>query len=86
MALLNTPPNAPVDDQGADGSLVNVSVSWRPWLVQVWVLLTGLTQSGTTANRPTSSLWTGRPYFDTTLGIPIWFDGADWIDATGTVV
>ena len=40
--------------------------------------------SGTTADRPTSDLWTGRTYFDTTLGQPIWYDGSGWVDATGT--
>lgn len=46
--------------------------------------------SGTTANRPLdniqSPLPVGKSYFDTTLGYPIWWDGADWVDATGTVV
>lgn len=42
---------------------------------------------GTTANRPT----VGRtPYFtqylDTTLGKPIWWDGANWKDSAGTTV
>ena len=42
--------------------------------------------AGTTANRPTERLEVGQYYFDTTLGIPIWYDGTDWVDATGTVV
>lgn len=42
--------------------------------------------SGTTANRPTAELQTGQYYFDTTLGQPIWYDGTDWVDATGTTV
>jgi hypothetical protein len=42
--------------------------------------------SGTTANRPTERLEVGQYYFDTTLGIPIWYDGTNWVDATGTVV
>ena len=25
-------------------------------------------------------------FFDTTLGIPIWFDGTNWVDATGSTV
>ena len=45
---------------------------------------------GTTANRPVETvqlpLPIGQPYFDTTLGIPIWYDGTDWVNATGTVV
>ena len=42
--------------------------------------------SGTTADRPVDLLQVGQYYFDTTLGIPIWYDGTDWVDATGTVV
>lgn len=37
---------------------------------------------GTTANRP-SSPNTGECYFDTTLGYPVWYTGAAWVDATG---
>lgn len=42
--------------------------------------------SGATANRPTERLEVGQYYFDTTLGIPIWYDGTNWINAAGTVV
>ena len=28
----------------------------------------------------------GQPYFDTTLGKPIWWSGSTWVDATGTAV
>jgi len=46
--------------------------------------------SGTTANRPVSSvqvpLSIGQFYFDTTLGIPIYWTGTNWINAAGTVV
>jgi hypothetical protein len=46
--------------------------------------------SGTTANRPVSvpraPLAIGQYYFDTTLGIPIWWNGTNWINASGTVV
>ena len=42
--------------------------------------------SGTTANRPTERLQIGQYYFDTTLGIPIWYDGTNWVDATGATV
>jgi hypothetical protein len=43
-------------------------------------------QNGTTANRPTQNLQVGQFYFDTTLGYPIWYDGTDWVDATGAAV
>jgi hypothetical protein len=46
--------------------------------------------SGTTANRPVDSvqvpLQIGQYYFDTTIGRPIWWNGANWINAAGTVV
>jgi hypothetical protein len=42
--------------------------------------------SGVSADRPTERLEVGQYYFDTTLGIPIWYDGTNWVDATGTVV
>ena len=43
-------------------------------------------QNGTTANRPITFLQVGQFYFDTTLGYPIWYDGNDWVDSSGTVV
>jgi len=42
--------------------------------------------AGTTALRPTDYLEVGQTYFDITLGIPIWWDGSDWVNASGTVV
>lgn len=40
---------------------------------------------GTTAARPASPT-SGEMYFDTTLSRPIWWTGADWINASGTPV
>jgi hypothetical protein len=42
--------------------------------------------SGNTASRPTVSLLVGQIYYDTTLGIPIWWNGTVWKNATGTTV
>lgn len=42
--------------------------------------------SGTTAARPTTSLQVGQQYFDTTLGIPIFWNGTNWVNASGTTV
>jgi hypothetical protein len=42
--------------------------------------------NGATADRPVLNLQIGQFYFDTTLGYPIWYDGTNWVDATGTVV
>ena len=43
-------------------------------------------QYGATADRPTQNLQIGHQYFDTTLGYPVWYDGTDWVDASGPVV
>lgn len=39
--------------------------------------------SGATGSRPANPV-TGEAFFDTTLGQPVWWDGSDWVDATGT--
>lgn len=59
---------------------------WFPWFRKVTDTCNSVRQSGTTAQRPTSGLWIGRPYFDTTLGKPIWYEGPGWVDATGAAV
>ena len=41
---------------------------------------------GTTAERPAAQLTVGQFYFDTTLGKPIWWKGAVWVDGAGTTV
>lgn len=57
--------------------------TWLKWFSDADKLLTALKGSGTTAQRPTSFLYVGRPYFDTTLGKPIWYESPGWVDATG---
>lgn len=41
--------------------------------------------SGATGSRPTVHA-TGQPFFDTTLGIPIWWSGTNWVNASGATV
>jgi hypothetical protein len=41
--------------------------------------------AGTSAERPAINLHIGQMYFDTTAGIPIWWNGTDWVDASGLV-
>jgi len=60
-----------------------------------WSLLLLLTQfaraineaehtAGPTTDRPRGAdLRIGRMYFDTTLGLPIWWKGTAWVNATG---
>jgi len=42
-------------------------------------------QYGATADRP-SNPSKGEQFFDTDLGKPIWYDGTNWVDATGATV
>ncbi len=38
---------------------------------------------GTSAKRPPLKGASNTAYFDTTIGVPIWFNGTIWIDAAG---
>ena len=69
------------------------SPEWARWFNDVYAQVKqnkeGLQTSGTTADRPTSGLWVGRMYFDTTLGKPVWVKSLSpvtWVDATGASV
>ncbi len=65
---------------------VRLTTGWQGFLSSVSNVLNAMTSSGTTAQRPTKGLFTGRSYFDTTLGKPIWFKTVGWVDATGAGV
>lgn len=63
--------------------------AWLQWFTRVHTVVSAAYMSGTTASRPTKALWVGRPFFDTTLGKPVWVKTAKpavWVDATGAVV
>lgn len=67
----------------------NQTAVTRAWQAQVSRFITAMLSSGTTADRPTSFLYVGRTYFDTSLGAagkPIWYNGTNWVDATGATV
>lgn len=38
--------------------------------------------AGPTGSRP-GNITAGTSWFDTTLGYPVWWDGAAWVDADG---
>lgn len=44
-----------------------------------------ITRNSTTALRPTTSVL-GEFYFDTTAGLPVWWNGTAYVDAAGNVV
>lgn len=86
MAILNPPPANSVDAQDASGMLLEPRDGWRNFFQSVYNACLSITSNGTTAQRPVKMLWIGRRFFDTSLGIPIWYNGTDWVDATGAVV
>ena len=47
---------------------------------------TSVPVNNTTTNRPIENLLIGQVFFDTTLGIPIWWNGTVWKNASGTTV
>jgi hypothetical protein len=88
-ALISAPPGTPVDRLDDDGSMLSVNESWRNWFGAVFMICNAMVQSGTTAQRPVKLTWTGRPFFDKSLGAhgkPIWWTPAGWVDATGSIV
>jgi hypothetical protein len=70
--------------------LVKFTSEWGGWFSTVQRILTAVSTAGISTSRPTQGQYQGMPYFDTTLGKPIWLKtpGASpvWVDATGTPV
>lgn len=88
MAIINQPPVTQVDDVSPNGQ-TSVNNEWRNFFVAVYNICNAVTMSGTTAHRPTTLLWVGRTYFDTTLGIPIWLKSVGptvWVNSAGAPV
>lgn len=72
-----------VDDQG------RATTGWLQVFSRWQRVILAAQQSGTTANRPTSLLWVGRRFYDTTLNKPVWVSSVSpvtWRDAAGGVV
>ena len=79
-------PTAPTEyDQRRDDQL---NQNLRIYFNNLDAFLTAIStpQNGTTANRPTQNLQVGQFYYDTTLGIPIYWNGTVWKNASGTTV
>ena len=74
---------APIHEQVADQTR-KFSRAWIQWIDLVDRTVNSMREAGTTTQRPTSRLWVGRQYFDTDLGHPVWYDGTQWVDASGT--
>lgn len=76
-------PTAPMTD--ATG---NVNQQWLFTFARWNDMLNDMTDEGTTAQRPTTRLYVGRPFIDRTLNKQIWFSALPnvWRDAAGDVV
>lgn len=81
MIIPQPPAQSELNDQNGKAKSV-----WSQWFSRIQTVLTSLTGSGPTSNRPTSDLFIGQPFFDTTINKPIWWNGSVWIDATGATV
>lgn len=77
-------PNGPLlDEQG------NLNPAWQQVFTLWGQFVTAEKQSGATADRPTSGLWIGRRFWDTTLQKPVYVasvNPAVWKDSAGVVV
>lgn len=61
------------------------------WLQEATRVLQALQARGPSTGRPTAFVWIGQPYYDETLGKPVYVSdinssGVVWKDATGAVV
>lgn len=80
-----TPVTLQLETERADGYFVR---GRRGETTRFEVRADGLISGGSsiTAARPTGTIRVGAQRFDTTLGKPIWWKGAAWVDATGATV
>lgn len=73
----------PIDTMFGNGAMPR---DWAAWYTTAWNVLDSVENSGITADRPVKDLFIGRPYFDTTLGKPIWLKSVRptvWVTADG---
>ena len=71
------------DELDVEGKVARWRVPSLEWFRKVYIVVNDMQNSGTTAQRPASDMYVGKPYFDSTLGLPIWWNGSAWIDAAG---
>lgn len=69
------------------GGATKVVAVWQNWLQLVQSYMSALTGSGPTSARPTKDLWVGQPFFDTTINVPVYWNGSTWVTSApaGTV-
>lgn len=64
---------------------IRPTTGWQKFFSDVSNYLTSVTSSGTSANRPTKLLYTGRPYFDTSLNSNLHLKSVNPVIWTGDV-
>jgi len=70
----------------------STSYEWQAFFDSMQQVAYNGSRSGPTGSRPTNDFkgrWIGMPYFDTTLGIPIWLSSVSpdvWVRYDGTAV
>jgi len=74
MSISNPPFQSTLVD--ADG---RTQTPWVQWFSQLQPLLNSVNSSGPTSARPTSGLYIGYAYFDTTINQMIYWSGVTWI-------
>lgn len=67
------------------------TISWTNFFSNAYYILLDQTSSGTTAQRPTTRMYPGKQFFDTSLGahgkvIFVNKDNSGWIDSSGNAV
>jgi len=71
-------PKAPNQSEiiSAGGRTNNV---WSQWFDRAQNILNLITGSGASKNRPETGLYTGAPYFDTSINRPVFWNGSAWV-------
>ena len=68
----------------------NFLLTWMTWVSTAQSILQATSSSGPTASRPSSGLYVGQFWFDTSLGVPVWVKTVSpaivWVNGAGTPV
>ena len=76
-------PNLPIAGPDYDQTFLNqILNAFRLYFTRA----SSVVRYGTTSSRPAIGLTIGQTYFDTTLGIPIWYNGTKWVNSSGSAV
>lgn len=79
-------------EKDGDGKILGLKPQWAQFFNALQGVTYSASRSGASTSRPTSSMpwrYAGMPFFDTSLGKPIYLKTASsdvWVDATGSVV